>query len=175
MNAPIAVAIDRTTLCVPSPPQDGPLCVVCISGEWDRLYAAFTLGGAALAVGRDVEFFLAFWGAGALRRPGPSPKASLAQRLFGWFVPSSVDDAPLSRFSFGGLGKAILSRLMRRHGAARLSELVADVEALGGRLHYCETSLSLFGIGPEQLRPGAGICGATQLLARARGGQIVIV
>lgn len=171
-----AVALDRTNLRAASPNPDGTLCVVCISGDWDRLYAAFTIGAAALATGRDVEFFLAFWGAGALRCPGPPPpKVTLAQRIFGWLLPSSVDEAPLSRLSFGGLGKVFLSRLMHRYGAARLSQLVADVEALGGRLSYCETSLTLFGIGPDQLRRGTGICGATQLLARARGGQIIIV
>jgi peroxiredoxin family protein len=156
--------------------SQGRLCFVCVSGEWDKLYAAFALGGSALALGSEVDFFLAFFGAGALRAPGEkAPRAGLMERLFQRLLPRSVDDAPLSRFQLGGLGKWVMRRLMKKHGVAALSKLVADVEELGGRVHYCDTSLRLMGLGATQLLPGAGICGATEVFSRARGGQIIIV
>ena len=63
--------------------QQDSISIVCVSGEWDKLFAAFTIANGALSLGREVNMFFTFWGATAMRdKNGKSSKRkNLSQKL----------------------------------------------------------------------------------------------
>lgn len=145
------------------------LAIVCFSGEWDRLYAAFTLANGALALGMEVHMFFTFWGATAVRngRPPVGEGADALQRAFSGLLPSAAAAAPLSRFHLFGLGKFFLRRLMRKRGVDDLPSMIQSAKDLGLHAHYCDTSLQLFGWCPEDLLEAdrSDCCGVSTFLS----------
>jgi hypothetical protein len=107
-------------------PKD-EISLVCFSGEWDRLFAAFVIANGALAMGQRVNMFFTFWAAAALRdRSKSAVNRTFLERILGSMLPSGAESAPLSRMNFGGLGKAILRSRLRlgllRPGAGQASD-----------------------------------------------------
>lgn len=50
------------------------LSIICFSGDFDKLTAAFTLATGAAAIGYEVNLFFTFWGLDALKiKQGRSP------------------------------------------------------------------------------------------------------
>ena len=47
---------------------DNSVSLICFSGEWDKLFAALTIGCGALAMGSEVHLFFTFWAVTALRQ-----------------------------------------------------------------------------------------------------------
>lgn len=154
------------------------LAIVCFSGEWDRLFAAFTIANGALALGMEAHLFLTFWGATAARNGRRSAGAGqdALQRAFSAMLPKNADAAPLSRFHFFGLGKFFMRRLMRKKGVEDLPKLIESAKELGVKLHFCDTSLSLFGWSPEDLDNGSAAdwCGVSTFLAIANRSKSVL-
>jgi len=153
-------------------------CIVCFSGEWDRLFAAFTIANGVLASGYEVHMFFTFWGATAMRTPGgykPEGKSWL-QRLLARMLPEGIERAPLSKMNFCGAGKVLMGRLMREKGVDSLAGLVEHARDLGVRFHLCDTSLSLFGWENAELLDGENSdwCGVATFLSWAEKSRIVL-
>lgn len=151
--------------------------IVCFSGDWDRLFAAFTIATGALALGQEVHLFFTFWGATAVRKSGgSSANKSLIQKLFGRLLPQSIAGAPLSKLNFGGMSKVMLGKLMKQKGVDDLPTLMQQARELGAQFHYCDTSLQLFGWGNDELVDGdeSDWCGVSSFLAEALKGRIVM-
>jgi peroxiredoxin family protein len=76
-------------------PAAKSLAVISFSSEWDKMYAAFTMANAALAMGQEVHMFFTFWGAMQIREMDPSKKVkrSLIERLMGFMLPSGIRKA----------------------------------------------------------------------------------
>jgi len=152
--------------------------IVCFSGEWDRLFAAFTIANGVLASGYEVHMFFTFWGATALRSPGtykPGNK-NWMQRLLTRMLPDGIEKAPLSKMNFGGAGKMMMARLMRQKGVDDIRVLMEQARDLGVHMHLCETSLSLFGWEEEELvhAENGGWCGVATFLGWAEKSKIVL-
>lgn len=152
------------------------LAILCVSGEWDRLYAAFSVANGALANGQQVDMFFAFWAASTMQATRGTPRRGALGRLIGWMMPRSLDHAPLSRMHFGGLGRRFFGFLMRREGMDDLPSLVTQAEELGARFHYCDSSMRILGFGkldPSTMHGQPG--GVTTFLALARGAQVLFI
>jgi len=158
--------------------QEDTVSIVCFSGDWDRLFAAFIIANGALALGQEVHMFFTFWGATAVRRAeGASNRSkSWIQRMLGWMLPRNVAGAPLSKMHFGGLGKVMMGKLMREKGVDDLPSMVRQARELGAVFHCCDTSLSLFGWGSDELVDGenADWCGVSTFLSLALKSKIVL-
>ncbi len=164
---------ERLDKCEPT----NSLAIVCFSGEWDKLFAAFTIANGALALGLEVHIFFTFWGATAVRN-GRSPVgegADALQRAFSGILPGAASSAPLSRFHFFGLGKFFLRRLMKKKGVDDLPALIRSAKDLGLHAHYCDTSLQLFGWCPEDLLDAndSDCCGVSTFLSIANRSRTV--
>jgi len=162
--------------------REDSVSIVCFSGEWDRLFAAFTIANGALALGQEVNMFFTFWGATAVRkkvdgarRTAPD-KRNWMQKMLGWMLPSGLNAAPLSKLHFFGLGKVMMGILMRQKKVDDLPSLMADARELGVKFYYCDTSLSLFGWSPDDLIDGecAEWCGVSTFLGKGLKGKIVL-
>ena len=152
--------------------------IVCFSGEWDKLFAAFTIANGVLSSGYEVHMFFTFWGATAMRSPGAykGEGKSWMQKLMARMLPSSVNEAPLSKMNFGGMGKVMLGKIMKEKGVDGIDVLFEQARDLGVRFHCCDTSLSLFGFENEELVDGENSdwCGVATFLSWAEKSRIVL-
>jgi peroxiredoxin family protein len=158
-------------------PTKQGVAIVCFSGEWDRLFAAFTIANGALAMGRDVHMFFTFWGATAVRTACPGrPRGSWLQRMLGRFLPRKVGAAPLSRMNWCGMSKPMLKRLMKQNGIDDLPTLVEQARELGAHFHCCDTSFRLFGWGPEDVEQPETVdwCGVASFLGHAFESRVTL-
>lgn len=157
-------------------PPSPRLCLFCMSGQWDRLYAAFTIANGALAIGQEVDIFFAFWAASTMQSASGTRRRGLLGRLMGLMMPSSVGAAPMSHLHFGGLGRRLMSFVMRREGVDDLPVLIKQAEELGARFHYCDTSMRLLGFAaPDPKAVSGEVCGVTTFLSAARGAQVLFI
>ena len=144
------------------------LSLVCFSSEWDKMYAAFTLATAALAMGKEVDMFFTFWGAMLIRevKKGTPVKRSLIERMMAFMLPSGVGNARMSKMHFMGLGRKMIQREMKQKNIMPLAELVETARELGANFHCCETSALIFGWSREELMEDDKftVCGAVTML-----------
>jgi peroxiredoxin family protein len=163
---------------VASATRENSVSIVCFSGEWDKLFAAFTIATGALAMGQEVHMFFTFWGATAIRNAtGNSPrKGSLLQRMLSWFLPKRASRTPLSKMNFGGLGKVMLGHLLKEKGVDDLPTLIEEARQLGANFHCCETSLRLFGWDKHELIGDneSNWCGVSTFMSLARKSQVAL-
>lgn len=157
--------------------RENRISLVCFSGDWDRLFAAFVIANGALAMGQEVEIFLTFWAAAALRKGAAPLKAkTLFERLMGTMLPAGADRAPLSRMDYFGLGRLMLRRRMKSKGIEGLGELIERAQEMGARVHLCEMSSEILGfrcdemVGKREIDP----CGVATFLGTALRGKAVI-
>src|SRR5205807_8961664 len=79
--------------------------LVVLSGDMDRVMAAFIFATGAASMGMRVTMFFTFWGLNALRRPGSSGRGTdWLRRMFGGVNKGGSDRLSLSRVHFWGLG-----------------------------------------------------------------------
>ncbi|MFH0803083.1 MAG: DsrE/DsrF/DrsH-like family protein [bacterium] len=150
--------------------------IVCFSGEWDRLFAAFSIANGALSMGCEVHMFFTFWAVCALRKAGhfkPAGK-SFTQKLLGRMLPCGAKNVPLSKMNFGGMGKAMLQKLMKEKGVDNLDDLLAQARELGAHFYLCDTSFELFGLNCQELVDGEKLerCGVATFLSYAMRSKV---
>ena len=116
------------------------LSIVVFSGEFDKLYAAFTIATGAVCMSIRVDMFFTFWGAHAITPIiGKHEPKGILERAFGWVMPKGMGRLPLSRKNFWGLGPRLMRILMRRKHIESLESLVENSRDLGVKFHLCDT------------------------------------
>lgn len=158
------------------------MALVLCAGELDRALACMNIAVGGASMGMDVAVFCTFFGLNAIRkegvaaapRPEEEPKrvglfgARALRRAFARLNPGGGRYMNPSRFSFGGLGRRMMARLMRDSRMADLDELIKLGTGLGVRFIACTTSLEALGISRESLRPEVtAFAGVATFLAEA--------
>lgn len=148
--------------------------IVMLSGDMDRVMAAFIIATGAAAMGMRVTMFFTFWGLNALRRKRtPSVAKDWLRRTFGLLNKGGADRLPLSRFHFWGLGTGMMKRVMKEHRMPDIPELMETARDLGVRFIACTTTMGLMGIAKDTLIDGVDqLAGVTTYLAEARQGSV---
>jgi peroxiredoxin family protein len=148
--------------------------IVVLSGDMDRVMAAFIIATGAAAMGMRVTMFFTFWGLNAIRRKGATSGAKdWLRRMFGWLNKGGADLLPLSRFHFLGLGTGMMKRVMRQHRMPEIPELVSTAQDLGVHMIACTTTMGLMGITKDTLIDGVDqLAGVTTYLAEAKQGNV---
>lgn len=157
-------------------PQD-KLSIICFSGHYDKLLAAYTLATGAAAMGWEVNLFFTFWGFNAVkrRRGRAFLGRGLLSRVFN-FLMGGRDLLPLSALNLAGLSPPLLRHLMRRRRVPDLDRLMAEAVELGVNHYACEMSLTVFGMTKDDLIPEIReIVGVAGFLQKARGGQVLFL
>lgn len=155
------------------------VCIICFSGDWDRLFAALTIAHGALAAQQEVHLFFTFWGVSALMASGEDvcePSEDLTSRMFKRILPRGIRFTPLSRMNWFGLGRSLMRRLMRRHNVEDVDVLLREVRELGAKIYLCETSALLLGVKKEQLMNPDQIerCGVSTFMNYALKSRLVL-
>jgi peroxiredoxin family protein len=113
-----------------APPKN--LTMILHSGDLDKAMAAFIVAAGAAAKGMGVTIFFTFWGLNIVKKGG-------------------IQKAKLSKMNMGGLGTAMMKKIMRKNNVAPLDELIADCNDLGVRLVACEMTMGIMNVPKEQL------------------------
>ncbi len=157
---------------VPATAPKGQTMVV-FSGDFDKVMAAFIIANGAAAMGQKVTLFFTFWGLTALRRSEPvEVKKSFMERLFGFMLPRGFRKLGLSRMNMGGLGGAMMKKIMQDKKVNSLEELAQSAMANGVRLQACSMSMDVMGIHPEELIDGVEIVGVGSYLDSAADAHV---
>ncbi len=122
-----------------------------LSGNLDTTMAAFIIALGATTYDMEVDLFFAFWGTAVLRDPKKSVKKGFKEGMFGAMLPRGMGKLPLSKMQMGGMGPAMLKKVMAEHNAKTLEELFAEAAEAGVRIHVCTMSMDLMGLAKEEL------------------------
>lgn len=148
--------------------------IVLLSGDMDKAMAAFIIATGAAAMGMHVTMFFTFWGLNVIRKPRTASTATdLLRTVFGWLNKGGADGLPLSRFHFGGMGAAMMKKVMRANHMPNVPELIETAQDLGVTMIACTTTLGLLGISKETLIDGVDhLAGVSTYLAEAKQGSV---
>lgn len=151
------------------------MTLVVFSGDLDKLLAAMIIATGATAMDMEVKLFFTFWATASLRDPKKNVKGkNVISKMFGFMLPKGAKKVKLSKMNMGGMGKAMLTGLMKKKGVASLEEMFKTAGELGVEINVCEMSMNLMGFKREELidYPKMNICGVATFLADAEESKI---
>lgn len=148
--------------------------IILFSGEYDKAMAAFIIANGSAAYDHDVTIFFTFWGLNSLKRENvkaPISKTFL-EKMFGWMMPKSANQMPLSKMNMLGMGPIMIKNVMKKHNALPLPQLIEMAQEQGVKLVACTMTMDLLGIKKEELLDGVELGGVAAYLGEASDGNI---
>ena len=124
--------------------------IVLFSGDFDKVFAAFTIATASAAAGLDTTIFVTFWGLKAIQKGNLTGKG-LFGRMVGLMNRGGLDVIGPSKFNFGGIGRWMFKKMMVNKNVALLPELRKTLIDLGVHFLACKTSMDVMEIKREDL------------------------
>jgi peroxiredoxin family protein len=138
--------------------------IIVMSGEMDKVMAAFNIAIGAAAAGKETNMFFTFWGMKAIQK-GNYTGESLFGRMMGIMNRGGIDRIGPSQFNFWGLGRWMFKKMMKAHNITPLAELRKTALDLGVKLWPCEMSMNVMEIRAEDLIPEVQTsCGVAAML-----------
>lgn len=172
VNAPAATAVAAANTGVPAPANDGKTIVV-FSGDMDKVLASFVIANGAAAMGRPVTMFFTFWGLNVLRKTeSVNVKKPLVDSMFGMMMPQGVSKLKLSKMNMGGLGTAMMRKVMKDKNIDSLEDLVKKAMENGVKMIACTMSMDVMGITKEELIDGIEFAGVGTYLGDAEESNV---
>ena len=126
--------------------------ILLLSGDFDKVFAAFSLASAAASAGMDTTIFFTFWGLKAIQK-GNLTGSGFMGRMIGLLNRGGLGRLNPSKFSFGGMGRWMFKKMMAAKGAAGLPELRQACIDLGVRFLACKMSMDVMEIKRDDLIP----------------------
>ncbi len=153
------------------------LTLVCFSGDFDKVLAAFVMATGAAATNRKVTIFFTFWGLNVLKKDygrKAQGKGFLAKAFN--FLMGGRNQLPLSRLNFGGISPYLMTSMMKKHNVATLPELIEAAHALGIRLVACEMALHILELERDDLiEEVEDVVGVATFLNESENAHIIFV
>lgn len=147
--------------------------IIVFDGDMDKVLAAFVIANGALAMGRPVTMFFTFWGLTALRKPTASGiRKSPVEAMFGKMLPKGTGELKLSRMNMGGLGTAMMRRIMQDKNIDSLEDMMKKAMENGVKIIACSMSMDVMGIRKEELIDGVEIGGVGSYLGDAEESNV---
>lgn len=143
--------------------------IVLFSNDLDKAMAALIIACGMAASGAKVGIFFTFWGLSVLRRdPAPAVRKNLISKLFGRMLPKGANHLKLSKMNMGGLGTAMMNRVMSEQNVTSLPELLAQARKLGVKFIACEMAMGVMGISREELIEVDEVAGVASFVELAK-------
>ncbi|MPM64507.1 Coenzyme A disulfide reductase [bioreactor metagenome] len=153
-------------------PTDGKTIIV-FSGDLDKVLASFIIANGAAAMGRPVTMFFTFWGLTVLRKTEKqSVKKTFMESMFGTMLPRGSKKLKLSRMHMGGMGTAMMKRIMNDKNVDSLEALIQKAMKSGVKIVACTMSMDVMGIKPEELIDGVELGGVGAYLGDAEESNV---
>jgi peroxiredoxin family protein len=158
-------------------PENNKLSIICMSGDFDKIIAVFTLASGAAACNYEVNIFFTFWGLNAIKKKtGRSfiGKGFLA-RVFN-FLLGGRSNLPLSRLNFAGVSPLLMTGMMKQKNVATLEGLFQASIALGVNFYACEMAMHILGLTKDDFIPEVkDVLGVASFLGLSQGGQTLFI
>lgn len=147
--------------------------IIVFSGDLDKVLASFIIANGAAAMGRPVTMFFTFWGLTVLRRSKKQRvKKAFMERMFGAMLPRGSRKLKLSRMNMGGMGTAMMKKIMRDKNVDSLEDLIQKAIQNGVKVVACTMSMDVMGIRPEELIDGVELAGVGAYLGDAEESNV---
>ncbi len=153
------------------------LSIICLSGDFDKVVAAFTLATGAAAVNHEVNLFFTFWGLNVIKKKkGRSFLGSSGLAKIFNFLMGGVKNLPLSRLNFCGISPILMTRMMRKANVATLPELIQAAHELKVNLYACDMSMNILGMTIKDYIPEVKeVLGVAKFLEYSENGETVFI
>lgn len=147
--------------------------IVLFSGDYDKAMAAYIIANGAKAYDHEVTIFHTFWGLNALRKDQTvETKKSLLEKIFAKKMPRGARNLPVSQMNYLGLGKKMITNIMKKHQAVPLENLVEMAQMQNVKLVACTMTMDLLGLQEEELLDDIVYAGVGAYIADAEKGNI---
>lgn len=124
--------------------------LVVMSGEMDKVMAAFNIAVGAAAAGKETNMFFTFWGLKAIQK-GNLTGQSMFGRMMSVINRGGIDRIGPSRFNFGGMGRWMFKKMMKDHNVISMDQLRQMAIELGVKMYACQMSMEVMEIGRTDL------------------------
>lgn len=124
--------------------------IIVLSGDMDKVFAAFILASGAAAAGMDTTMFFTFWGLNAIQK-GNKTGSSFMGKMIGRMNRGGLGRLNPSKFSFGGMGRKMFRKMMANKGVSSLEELLQACIDLDVHFLACKMSMDVMEITREDL------------------------
>ena len=147
--------------------------IVVFSGDLDKVLASFIIANGAAAMGRPVTMFFTFWGLNVLRKPEKQKvDKTLMENMFGTMMPRGSGKLKLSKMNMGGMGTAMMKKIMQDKNVDSLEELIKKAMKAGVKIVACTMSMDVMGIKEEELIEGVELGGVGAYLGDAEESNV---
>lgn len=147
--------------------------IIVFSGDLDKVLASFIIANGAAAMGRPVTMFFTFWGLTVLRKEKKQPvKKSMVESMFGAMLPRGSKKLKLSRMNMGGMGTAMMKKIMNDKNVDSLESLIKKAMNAGVKIIACTMSMDVMGIKEEELIDGVELGGVGAYLGDAEESNV---
>ncbi|UCC60360.1 MAG: DsrE/DsrF/DrsH-like family protein [Dehalococcoidia bacterium] len=148
--------------------------LVMFSGELDKALAAFNIAIGAASSGMDVSIFFTFWGLNIIKKnEGALRSKGIMRKMLNIMNRGGTRRLPLSKFHMFGLGRWMMSKLMKDSKIPTLESMMEMAKGLGVKFMACTTSMGIMGISKEAFIPGVdSYCGVATYLSEGRDSKI---
>lgn len=150
------------------------MSILMFSGDYDKALAALILANTAKEINVDVTMFFAFWGLMLVRNPNsiPDEEKTTFEKMFANMTPKYIEDLPLSKMNFAGIGKKMLVEMMEDSHTPTLSDFLHGALKKGVNMKACKLSCEVMGFGEEELLEEVNIVTAEDYLIDALDSNI---
>lgn len=157
---------------VTAPANDGKTIIV-FSGDMDKVLASFVIANGAAAMGRPVTMFFTFWGLNVLRKSEKQNiKKPFIDTMFGMMMPQGVTKLKLSKMNMGGMGTAMMRKVMKDKNIDSLEDLIKKAMSNGVKMIACTMSMDVMGITKEEIIDGVEFAGVGTYLGDAEESNV---
>jgi peroxiredoxin family protein len=150
------------------------ITLVVFSGEMDKAMAAFNIAIGAASMGMEVSMFFTFWGLNIIKKNEGSIKSrGMMRKMLNFMNRGGSKRLPLSRFHMAGLGKWMMSKLMREAKFPSVDELIATAKEAGVKFIACTNTMGVMGLTKDAFIPEVdSFGGVAAYLAEAKEGRV---
>lgn len=147
--------------------------IIVFSGDLDKVLASFIIANGAAAMGRSVTMFFTFWGLTALRKAEKqSVQKNAIESMFGTMLPRGSKKLKLSKMNMGGLGTAMMKKIMNDKNVDSLEVLIQKALKSGVKIVACTMSMDVMGIKEAELIDGVELGGVGAYLGDAEESNV---
>lgn len=147
--------------------------VIVFSGDLDKVLASFIIANGAASMGRKVTMFFTFWGLNALRKTEKvSVKKPFLDSMFGAMMPRGTGKLKLSKMHMGGMGTAMMKKVMKDKNVDSLEDLIKQAMENGVNIVACTMSMDVMGLTKDELIDGIDYAGVASYLANAEESNV---
>lgn len=148
--------------------------LMVLSGDLDKLFAAFSIALGAAANDMQVSMFFTFWGLNALRTGRTYSNKDFTEKMVAAMLPSDPSSVPVSKMNMLGIGPVFFKHLMKKKNVQSLPDMIALARETGVRIIACDTSMHVMGIQRSELLPDLDYGGVATYMEVASKSKITL-